>query len=140
MADTIIMNTSATELDRSLDHRFFPSIPSELGGNLEIDLYEQRGNIIAKMIMPGINPDNLDVFVDEDTIRVSGQRREEKETRDKNYINKEVHRESFSRIIDLAKMVDASKASGEYKNGILLVTMPVMPYTKEKPMRVNIKK
>lgn len=139
MAETIV-KTRATEVDHSLENRFFPPTVSEFEWDLTIDVYEQRGSVIAKMVLLGMNPDNLDIFVDEDTLRVSGRREEEKVTREKEYTNKVVHSESFSRVVDLPKIVDASRAFAEYKDGILHVTMPVTPYTKEKPVRVNIGK
>lgn len=139
MADTTV-NTRSTEFDRSFDSRYFPSSSSEVDRNPTIDVYEQRGNIIAKMVLLGMNPDNLDVSVDEDSLRISGWRQEEKETKNKDYTNKVVHSESFTRAVDLPKIVDASKATAEYKDGLLQVTMPISPYMKEKAVKVNIRK
>jgi HSP20 family protein len=138
MADTII-NTRVTEIERSFDDRLPVAPSSEARWDLTIDIYEQRGNVIAKMALPGMNPENLDVYVDEDTLRISGVRHEEKETKDKYNVQKVAHSVSFSRTVDLPKIVDASKASAEYRDGVLQVTMPAPTYTKEKPLRIAIK-
>ena len=133
------MNTRTTELDRPFDDRFFPANSPVAGWNLTIDIYEQRGNVIAKMVLPGMNPENLDIYVDEDTLRISGQRQEAKETKDKYSIQKTVHNTSFSRVVDLPKIVDASRATAEYKDGVLLVTMPAPAYTKAVAVKLDIK-
>jgi HSP20 family protein len=137
MADTVV-TARTTEFDRTLDDHFLPSNAPKSGWDLTIDIYEQRGNVIAKMILPGINAANIDVSLDEDTLRISGQRQEENETKDKYNIQKIVHTRSFSRVVNLPKIVDPSKSSAQYKDDVLQVTMPAYTYTKAAAVKVNI--
>lgn len=137
MADTVV-TTRTTEFDHMLDDRLLsPNVP-KLEWDLTVDIYEQRGNVIAKMILPGMNPANIDVYLDEDTLRIAGRRMEEKQTKDKYNVQKVVHTTSFSRVVNLPKVVDPSKSLAEYKDGILQVTMPTYIYAKAAAMRVNI--
>jgi HSP20 family protein len=138
MADTII-TTRATELDRTFDNRVLPANAPKLEWDLAVDIFEQRGNVIAKMILPGMNPDNFDIYLDEDTLRISGRRLEERETKDRFVTQKVVHNTAFSRTVNLPKIVDVTKSSAEYKDGVLQVTMPVYTYTKAPAVKVAIK-
>src|SRR3989338_4853681 len=134
-----------SELDRFFDNRFFPAISfpstsSKLGWDLAVDLYEEKENVIAKMTLPGINPDNLDISVEEEILRISGRREEEKETKEKDYYSKEIRRGSFSRAVTLPKKIDGTKAVAEYKDGILQITMPAVGGAKTKAVQLKVKK
>lgn len=134
-----------SEFDRFFDNRLlspfsFPPLTTRLGWDLAVDLYEEKGNIIAKMTLPGVEPADLDVAVEKDTLRISGHRNEEKETKNKDYFCKEIRRGSFSRVVDLPKSVDSSKAVAEYREGVLQVTMPVTGGPGEKAVKIKVRK
>ena len=133
-----------SELDRIFEDRYFPaisfpSLSSKFGWDLAVDLYEEKGNVIAKLALPGINPDDIDISVEADMLRISGKREEEKETKDKNYYSKEIRRGAFSRVLSLPKSVDAAKTSAEYKDGVLQVTMPSTGGAKGKSVKIKVK-
>ena len=130
------------EIDKFFDDRFmqpFSSFP-RIGTDLAVDLYEEKGNVIAKMNLPGIKAEELDLEVEEDMLTISGRREEEKETDKKDYYSKEIRRGSFSRSVSLPKLVDAKKAEAEYKSGVLVVTIPAVVGSKNKAVKVEIKK
>lgn len=134
-----------SEFDRFFDDRFFPmpsfpSLTAKLGWDLAVDLYEEKGNVIAKMTLPGINADDLDISVEEEMLHVSGRREEEKETKNKDYYSKEIRRGSFSRAVSLPRKVDGKKAASEYKDGVLTITMPALGGEKEKVVKLKVKK
>lgn len=127
------------DIDRFFEDRMLPSFP-KLGWDLAVDLYEEKGNVIAKMSLPGVKEEELDIEIEEDILTISGRREEEKETDKKDYYSKEIRRGSFSRSVSLPKVVDAKKAEAEYKKGVLTVTMPVVAGSKNKSVKVDIKK
>lgn len=111
-----------------------------LGWDLAVDVYEEKGNIIAKMTLPGIDPDDLEISADEKALRISGKREEEKETKEKNYYSKEIRRGSFSRMVALPREIDSSDVVAEYADGVLMVTMPIARGREEKPAKVKVVK
>ncbi len=117
----------------------FPQMP-KLGWDLAVDLYEEKGSVIAKMSLPGITADDLDIELDGDVLTISGRREEERETDEKDYYSKEIRRGSFSRSVRLPKTVDAKKAVAAYADGVLKIEMPVVKGQKEKVVRVAVKK
>lgn len=112
------------ELEHFFEDRSFFNFP-KLGWDMAIDLFEEKGNIMAKMTPPGVDPKDLAISVENDTLRVSGRREEEKETEEKDYYSKEIRRGSFSRSVRLPKAVDSSKVDAEYKGGVLEIKMPL---------------
>ena len=128
------------EIDRFFDDRFLQPVTSFLkfGADLAIDLYEEKGGIIAKMSLPGIKTEELDISLKDDILTISGKREEEKETDKKDYYSKEIRRGSFSRSVYLPKTVDASKTQAKCENGELIVTMPVVADAKNKEVKVKI--
>lgn len=125
------------ELDRLFDGRPYVSLFPKLGWDLAVDLYEEDGNVVAKMNLPGVEPEELDITVDEDSLSVSGSRQEEEETEKKDYYSKEIKRGSFSRSVSLPKPVNASQAGAEYVDGILTITMPMVEGREKKTVQVK---
>jgi len=126
------------EIDRFFEDRFF-HFP-RLGWDLAVDVYEEDGAVVAKMSLPGVKPDELDISLEDDVLTVSGRREEEKEAERKDYYSKEIRRGSFSRSVGLPKAVNSAKAEAKFEDGVLVVTMPVAEGAKEKAVKIKIKK
>lgn len=129
------------EVERFFDDRFslLPTF-SRLGLDLAVDVYEEKDDVVAKMSLPGVNPEEVEILVEENILTISGKREEEKEIDKKNYYSKEIHRGSFSRSINLPKSVDSNKAEAKFENGELVVVMPIVAGAKEKVVKIKIKK
>lgn len=127
------------ELDRFFENGWLRPSSQTLGLDLSVDLFEEGDNLVAKMQLPGIDVKNLDVSVEDQVLRVKGAREEEKEEKKKNYYSKEIRRGAFERAIRLPKSVVADKTTADYKDGILVVTMPKKTEMKGGKVRVNVK-
>jgi HSP20 family protein len=90
------------------------------------------------MSLPGVDPEDLDVTVDEHLVTISGMREEEKEVDEKEYYSKEIRRGSFSRTLELPKKVDPSKSKADYAEGVLTVVMPVVAAEEKGGVRVKV--
>ena len=119
---------------------FFQELPiqtfGKIGSDLAVDLYEEKENIIAKMNLPGVNPDKIKVSVEDNMLRVSGSHEEEKEEKKKHYYHKEIKKGSFERVVSLPQAVKKEGVSAEYKNGVLKI---VLPKTKKEEIAHKIK-
>lgn len=109
-------------------NRFFDEFPvpsfKDIGNDLAVDVYEEGDNVIAKMNVPGVDPEKINVSVEDNTLRVSGAHEEEKEEKQKHYYHKEIRKGSFERVISLPQAVEKDKVSADYENGILMITLP----------------
>lgn len=111
------------------------------GGDLAIDLYEQDNNIIAEMNLPGLDPDKIDVSLeDQHHLRISGKREEKKETKEKHFYSKEIYVGSFERCIALPAAVQADKMTAEYHSGVLKVIMPKQIEKAAEKVKITVKK
>ena len=123
--------------------RFFDGFPAPgLGhmGDMAVDVYEDGGNVIAEMNIPGIQPEHVDVTVEGNYLRICGKREEEKEKKTKQFYSKEIHRGSFERALRLPCPVNEGKVTAEYKDGVLKVLLPKLEEKKAGKVKVIIKK
>lgn len=128
------------DIERFFDEDFSLMPFAKFGRDLAVDLYEEGDNLIAEMHLPGVEPERVDVSVEDNHLRVVGSREEEKETKKKNFYSKEIKRGSFERIVRLPIAVDKAKVHAECKNGVLKVTLPKQVKTEANKIKVEIKK
>ncbi|MDE1925185.1 MAG: Hsp20/alpha crystallin family protein [Patescibacteria group bacterium] len=126
------------ELERLFDGRPLLSFPRL--NDMAVDVFEENDNVVAKMSLPAVDANNLDITVDEDVLTISGERKEEKEIDKKDYYSKEIRRGSFSRSVRLPKLVNSAKAEADYKDGVLTVTMPIVKGKETKGVKIAVKK
>ena len=138
----IIKWESFNEIEKFFSDRSFSSLPifHKLGWDFAVDLYEEKGNIVAKMSLPGIKPEDIAVSIEGDLLTIAGRREEEKEVEKKDYCSKEIRRGSFSRNVSLPKPVDMKKTEEKYEDGVLAITLPVIPGAKEKSVKIKVGK
>ena len=96
----------------------------ESEGQLVVDLYEVDGEIIIQSAIAGINPENLDISIDNDMVIIKGKRERSEEKSNRNYFYQECHWGYFSREIILPNEIDAKRSEAIMKNGILTIRMP----------------
>ncbi|MBN1585916.1 MAG: Hsp20/alpha crystallin family protein [Candidatus Omnitrophica bacterium] len=103
----------------------------------DVEIQETKGAYTVKVDLPGMEKDKIDVQVTDNVLRISGERDRTEESRNEDEGNYFYRSErtfgSFSRQIPLPENVDTLKAKAEYKNGVLLVTLPkLQPSGQEK--------
>ncbi|MCF6148780.1 MAG: Hsp20/alpha crystallin family protein [Candidatus Kuenenia sp.] len=103
-----------------------------------IDLAETDDNIVIKAEIPGIDPKEVDISIQDNNLIIKGEKKEEKEEKGKNYYRMERSYGKFSRSIDLPSSVDTSKVSAECKNGVLEITLPKKEEVKPKQITVKV--
>jgi len=128
------------DMDRFFED--FPSFPKmeKFGWDLAVDVYEKDKNIIAEMNLPGVDPDKIDISVEDNHMRVSGSREESKEEKKKQYYSKEIKRGSFERVVRLPSEVQKAKVKAEYEGGKLTITLPKTATSKTGKVKVQVKK
>jgi HSP20 family protein len=105
-------------------------------GNPSIDMEETDEEIIVTAEVPGLDKDQITVEVVGDRLMLRGERRRETEERKGGYFYSERSYGAFTRIIALPREVDAAKASGKYKDGLLRITLPKTARSKAKRIAV----
>ncbi len=105
-----------------------------------LDLEDTGEGYTVTADVPGIPKDNINLNITKDTLEISGELKEDKEEKGKNYLHRERTYESFRRCIVFPEEVVPEKAEAEIKNGILTLKVPKKePTPKQEPVRVPIK-
>jgi HSP20 family protein len=71
---------------------------------------QQGDNIIVKASVPGVNPEDIDVSIENDVLTIKGQTKEEREHQEGNYLMRERRSGSFYRALRLPDTVDSDQA------------------------------
>ena len=77
-------------MERLFDERFFRPVWIGNGERLTapaLDLYTTPEAVIAKVALPGVKPEDVDVTIGDDVVTISGAFKEEKETTDAGYVH-----------------------------------------------------
>lgn len=93
-------------------------------GQLTVDVYQDKNNVIIKSTIAGVEPDDIDISIDNDMITIRGKREKDRTIREDDYFYQECYWGSFSRSIILPVDVEADQVEASIKNGILTVTLP----------------
>lgn len=103
-----------------------------------IDLSETEESYNLKAELPGINPDEISIEVNDNVLTLSGERKEEKVSDKENCHVREMLYGKFSRSVSLPVPIDAEKIKAKFESGVLKVTIPKSE--KVKPRKIEIEK
>lgn len=127
------------EMNRMMDRIFREGNLTETGMWLPpIDLSETNDKITVKAEIPGIDSKDIDISIQENTLFLKGEKREEKEEKGKNYYRVERQYGSFSRSVVLPATVDTDKVTAECKNGVLEITLQKKEEVKPKQISIKV--
>ena len=106
-------------------------------GELSIDLYETRDNIVIKTVVAGVNPEDLDISIARDRVKVSGNRVPEKDTVDTEYHYQEIYWGAFSREVELPKEIEIDESEAIARHGFLTIKLPKIKKDRQTRLRVK---
>ncbi len=102
-----------------------------------VDVYEDGGNVIVETQLAGIDPEKVDISIENDVLCIKGESEKKSEVDDNNYYRKEIRSGSFYRSIPLPVHVQGDGASAEAKDGVLKIFVPKAE--EAKPKKIQIK-
>jgi HSP20 family protein len=105
-----------------------------------VDIYEHEGNLVLKAELPGIDPKDVDVRVENNVLTLYGERKFESEVKREQYHRVERAYGTFSRSFTLPNVVDTEKIKAEFKDGLLRVTLPKREEAKPKQISIAVSK
>ncbi|MDO5576660.1 MAG: Hsp20/alpha crystallin family protein [Fibrobacter sp.] len=118
----------------------FVSANRELTGFIpKVDIVEDKERYIVKADIPGMNKDDINIFVDDDILTISGEKQEEYKKDIDGYTHLERASGSFQRSFNLPKNVEKDKVNANYKNGVLELSFPKIHESEKKKSKIEIK-
>lgn len=104
-----------------------------------VDVRERDGQLLVRADLPGMGKDDIKVEIDDDTLTIQGERKQEKKEEREGYRYSECSYGRFFRAIPLPEGVDASKATAEFRDGVLEVAMPAPRRQEPKARRLEVR-
>jgi HSP20 family protein len=140
------------EMDRMFDRFGFPSLrrmfemepawrsPSSFTFSVPaIDMSEDDKAYKISAELPGLDAKDVDVSVSGNTLVLKGEKRQEKEEKDKNYYFSERAYGSFQRAFELPVSIDRDKISADVSKGVLTITLPKTPDAQKQQKKIEVK-
>ena len=103
-----------------------------------VDIYETENELVVKADLPDVNPQNLDIRVENNILTIRGERKFETKVNEDNYLRIERAYGSFSRSFSLANSVKSDAIKADYQNGVLTLSIPKREEAKPKQIKVNV--
>lgn len=127
------MSSLKQEMDRLFD-RFFEPQTGDVFALGEwapsLDLTETKDALMATLEVPGLDPKDIQISLQEQLLTIKGEKKHEKEEKDERRHRVERAYGAFTRAIRLPVAVDGEKVTASFKNGVLTVTLPKTPAAK----------
>ncbi len=104
-----------------------------------VDVSETAKEVRVSAELPGMDEKDIEVRLERGVLTISGEKKEEKEEKDKSYHRVERSYGSFTRSIALPADVDEGAAKATFKKGVLSVVLPKRAESREAQKRIEIK-
>jgi HSP20 family protein len=103
-----------------------------------VDIFETDQNVVLKAELAGVDPNDVEVRVEKNTLYLKGQRKADKEVTEEKYHRVERSFGSFARSFALPNSIDGQKVSAEYQDGVLTLALPKKEEAKPKTIKIAI--
>ncbi len=133
-------------LHNELDRLFDLSLPGS-GGREDrllgvwspaLDVYQDKDHVFVKAELPGMKKEDIQISLHDNILTVSGERKQEHETKEGEAYRSERFFGRFSRSVTIPLRVETNTVKAQYKDGILTVTLAKAEEAKPKQIEVQV--
>ncbi len=115
--------------------RHYRTMESEI--HVPLDVIVENDAYVIELIVPGLEPDDVEIEIVEKTIEIQGEFISPEE--DVKYLRKELPSGKFRRVIQLPKLLNMEKSEANLENGILSLRVPVAEEALPKSIKIKAK-
>jgi HSP20 family protein len=101
-----------------------------------VDIFENGDDLVIRAEIPGVDKDEVDISVRNNSLTLRGERKREQEIDDDNAYRLERSYGNFVRSFSLPRTVDSSRISAKYSNGVLDIILPKAEEAKPKKIEI----
>ncbi len=120
---------------RDMD-RILNSMRAPVPAGMPMDLYRTSESFVARIDLPGVNPETIDIDVEERTLTVRAER-SALEEEDIQWLAHERPTGTFARQLTLGYGVAADRIEADYADGVLTLSIPVAEEAKPRKIQVS---
>jgi HSP20 family protein len=132
------IETLREQLDKVFDQRAATRDNSEATWMPALEFVDAGDNFVLKAQLPGIDPKDVDIQVTREAISISGERRYENRDEKSGYVRSEFRYGKFHRVLTLPAHIQNDSVQAEYKDGILMLTLPKVTEARNKVVKINL--
>ena len=139
------MNTLNEEINSILRRSFDSVFPEYVldketkGLTIPVDIKEFDNEYKVKVEVPGIKKEDIDVELNKSYMKISAQKKESQEEKNKKYHKTEFAYGSYSRTIYFPKEVDVNMTKAELNHGVLCLELPKIKEKEEETKKIEIR-
>jgi len=104
-----------------------------------VDVLEREGHFVVRADLPGLSKEDVKVEVSDNMLTIQGERKQEKKEEREGYCYSECSYGSFYRAIPLPEGAEPSKATAEFRKGVLEVAVPAPSRPEQKARRLEVR-
>lgn len=111
--------------------------PLRVGVFPPLNVSEDKDNLYVRAELPGINPSDIEISVEGDTLTLRGERKSAEVGENVSYHRREREFGRFRRSLTLPTRINTDKVEAVFKNGILRITLPKAEEVRPKQIAVK---
>jgi len=127
-----------------MDKLFSDMLPAvrgdQFGFTPAVDVYEDKDSITIETQLAGIDPEQVEISIENNVLSIKGESEKRREVDEKNYYRKEIRRGSFYRSIPLPTRVNGEAAKATSEGGVLKIVVPKAESIKPKTIKIETSK
>ncbi|MFW6323985.1 MAG: Hsp20/alpha crystallin family protein [Desulfovibrionales bacterium] len=101
-----------------------------------VEVTESSDVVKVKAELPGMDPEDISVTVENNTLVIQGEKKEERSEKEENSVMRETRYGSFYRTIPLPSQIKEEKIKASFKKGVLKITLPKHEKAKTKQIEI----
>jgi HSP20 family protein len=112
-------------------------VQAPLESELAVDVFQTETEVVVRAMVPGIDPEELDVTITRDMVQIRGERYDEAEQHEGAFYHKELYWGTFARSVALPAEVEPEEAQAYEKHGMLEIHLPKIDRDRQKKLKVK---
>ncbi len=108
------------------------------GYNVPTDVFHVDGSLVIRMDLPEVNPDEVEVTVQENTLLINGSRRFPFDPDKVRFVRRGTFYGDFTQRVTLGKGLDLDSIAARYSSGVLELTIPYAPEVQPKKISIEV--
>lgn len=138
------LNRVRGEFDRLFDDFWHRPMGFELNRRIQaltgpaLELKDKDGEYQLIAEVPGMKPEEIEIKVTDNILRLTGEKKEEHEESKEGYLFSERRYGHFERALELPRGIDVSKITANAKDGVLAIHLPKSPEALQRERKIEI--
>jgi HSP20 family protein len=109
----------------------------EAAAGLPLDITRTNDALVVEAALPGIRPEDVDITVEDGTLSIRAESREERREGEGETLVSEIRRGTVSRSVTLPTGLEPDKATATFEHGVLTLRIPKAESVKPRQIRIS---